>query len=283
MKLDSKVAILFVLVLASSLFYFLGGPKKSARSEDYELEQPVQNYEVLQKNKAILQTAASVKTNQTAPKTQAAEKEKTDQEYLDEQYVQLGYGVDAENPGYLFKWHTKKNGEKVKLYAPKGRGSIDPKQTTVRDALQTLASKKDLNPDEEISSLRRLDEKIQDNLMLFGTFRDEQNDLEIYLSTLTDEVGNSLNKDLTCFYWPKLQIAFKKKLDNGLEVRADETGYGILKLASTRFARVMWSYEKGRILHGEIWELLNGAYVKTNIFVANEIRPLDGDQVKYCE
>ncbi len=202
-------------------------------------------------------------------------------ETTEEKYLKQGYIQDPDNANQLMKKEIDKNGNERILYVNKHDDGFEPTRKTIKNAIEVLEMKRGLNPVEEISNLKPLDENLQENLMLMGNFRDAGNDLEIFFSPITDPNGTPLGEDMVCFISPKLKINIPKKPNQSI-LRADETGYAIVKFNDALYARFTWSYEKKRTLHGDILSLKNGAFHKTSSFVAEELSYSKGEVPKYC-
>ena len=219
-------------------------------------------------------SAASV--DQTADNTEKKES-------IEERLKKQGYIQDPNDENRLIKKIVGKNGKETIMYYDKNDKGFEPADKTIKNALETLEMKSELNPADEILTLRPFDLNLQENIMLSGHFRDEENDLEMSFSPMTDENGNPLGQDFVCFISPKLKINIPK--NNKSILRADETGYAVVKLNDAFYARFTWSFEfkKKRTLHGVILNFKNGAFVKTNTFAAQEVHRSRGEVLKYCE
>ncbi|MCC2678214.1 MAG: hypothetical protein K0R29_790 [Pseudobdellovibrio sp.] len=200
--------------------------------------------------------------------------------YQDKLFAQ-GYTEDPNEPYHFVKKTKKPDGKIVTHVMPKDPGDnvyFEPQERDQKIAEETLERKQELNPAEEIVSLKRLNDNDQNTMMMLGKFRDEANDLEIRFAPVSDLENNPLEKDMTCLVSPKLKLNFKKTL-NG-EVKSDDTGYALLKLNDETFARVAWSADsEGRKLHGHILVKKNGSFQMTKSFVAKEFH----NPLKYCQ
>lgn len=202
-------------------------------------------------------------------------------ETTEEHYKKLGFVDDPENKNRLMKKIIGKDGKEINEYVDKYDEGFEPTRKTIKNALEILETKNGLSPADEISNLRPFDLNLQENLMLCGYFRDEENDLEMFFSPVTDVDGNPLGRDSICFVSPKLKINIPK--NNKSILRADETGYAVVKLNDALYARFTWSFEKNRTLQGEILNYKNGVFVKTNAFAAKAVNISKGETLKYCE
>lgn len=228
---------------------------------------------------ALNQKNEAVSVDQTAGNSDNFEKK----ESVEERFKKQGYVQDPNNENQLMKKIIGKDGKEKTEYVDKYDEGFEPTRKTIKNALEILETKGELNPADEISILRPFDLNLQENIMLSGHFRDDENDLEMSFSPITDENGNSLGQDRVCFISPKLKINIPK--NNKSILRTDETGYAVVKLNDTLYARFTWSYEfkKKRTLHGVILIFKNGAFVKTNTFAAQEVHTSKGETLKYCE
>jgi hypothetical protein len=233
---------------------------------------------VNEKTPEIAQITSDQKNETIITDTENAAKKET----VEEKFKKQGFVQDPNNANQLMKKEVDKNGKERTLYVDKYDEGFDPTRKTIKNAIETLETKNGLNPADEMAALRPLDANLQENLMLMGNFRDDENDLEIFFSPISDENGTPLGKDRVCFISPKLKINIQKKEDKAI-VRADETGYAVVKLNDILYARFAWSFEKKRTLHGDILNFKDGAFVKTNSFLAKEINISKGEKLKYCE
>ncbi len=202
-------------------------------------------------------------------------------ETIEERFKKQGFVQDPNNANQLMKKEVGKDGKEKTMYVDKYDEGFDPTRKTIKNALETLEMKSGQNPADEMSTLRPFDVNLQENLMLMGNFRDDENDLEIIFSPISDENGTPLGEDMVCFISPKLKINIQKS-HNKAVLRADETGYAVVKLNDALYARFTWSFEKKRTLHGDILNFKNGTFVKTNAFVAKEVSVSKGETQKYC-
>ena len=203
------------------------------------------------------------------------------QETTEEKLTKLGFVPDPNNTNQLMKKEVSINGKETTMYADK-YDAFEPTNKTIKNTLETLEMKSRLNPEDEISNLRPFNMNMQENLMLMGSFRDDDNDLEMFFSPILDENNNSTGQDRICFISPKLKINIQKR-HNKAVLRTDDTGYAVVKLDDVSYARFAWSFEKTRILHGDILNFKNGTFVKTYSFAAKELHVLEGETQKYCK
>lgn len=198
-----------------------------------------------------------------------------------EKYKKMGFVEDPENPKRLVK-HYEENGKKKFMYVEIEDQGFTPTSKTIKNAEEILSSKTSLSPEEELANLRRMDMQLEEDSMLSGNFRDDTNDLEISMSPSSDPDGNLQEEDFICFYSPKLGIKINNFEKSG-RLGSDGTGYAVLKINSTQFARITWSYEKkhSRTLHGHIISAEPNSKVIT--FAAKEVHTSNGEQSKYCK
>jgi hypothetical protein len=65
-------------------------------------------------------------------------------------------------------------------------------------------------------------------------------------------------------------------------IRADATGYAIVKFSDGVYARLMWSFVKSRIIHGQIIRMDGDLPRVLAEFDAFELSAYRGVEMKYC-
>lgn len=211
----------------------------------------------------------------------ASNEELTKKNQTIEKYKNMGFVEDPENPKRLIK-HYEENGKKKFMYVDIEEMGLTPTSKTIKNAEEVPSSKLSLNPEEELSNLKRMDMNLQEDSMLSGNFRDDQIDLEISISPSTDSDGNLQEEDFICFYSPKLNFKINTFEKSG-RLRSDGAGYAVLKINTKQYARITWSYEENhsRTLHGHIISMEPNSKIIT--FTAKEVHTSNGEQVKYCK
>jgi len=190
-----------------------------------------------------------------------------------------GYIENPGDPYTMIKKVKKADGKEVTYIMPKDPGDNDyfePSERTSKTANEIIESKRDHDPQQEVSELRVLDDNEQNNSLLLGTFRDSANDVEIKLGKVYNLDNSSTDKVILCFVAPKLNYNFPKYMN--ATARVDGTGYGVIQINEKLFIRIAWSMESKRALHGQIVELRNGQPSATHNFAATENR----QDLKHC-
>lgn len=190
-----------------------------------------------------------------------------------------GYIENPDDPYTMIKRVKTTDGKETTYVVPKDpdeNESFEPTERTVKTAEETLESRRNENPESEIEEMHPLDESDRQSMMLTGMFRDDANDIELRFSKLYDISGRPQGKDKICFVAPKLGYNMENNITG--KVRTDGTGYGLLQLNSQLYIRVAWSFEKKRILHGELLKAENGETQIIKKFSAQE----NSKGMKYC-
>lgn len=271
--------ILAAVVIATAVFVFKKPASEKlseAEAASTDVSDQAQFAEPESGVRAAEQTESPLSSGDDA---QAGEPNK---ETREERLIKEGYVQDPNNPNQMIKEYTDKDGKKHTLSVDKNDEGFEPDARTVKNAQEVLESKRNTDPFEEVRTLKRIDENNINSAMLNGSFRDEDNDIECRLSSITDEKGNQSENDMACFIAPKLGLNFPKSYDK-YTIHTDETGYGIIKLSPTKFVRMTWSYENKRLLHGEIISVENGQNKIIKSFAAAQVSITKGEQLKHCK
>lgn len=276
-----KTKTIFAITLIVLIGWLATSKSGSDKNKEIAETEVIKNETQMDVNKKIPE-AELISLNQKNEMEFADANSSEKKETIEERYKKQGFIQDPNNANQLMKKVVGKDGKESTMYVDKYDEGFEPTRKTIKNALEILEMKSGLNPADEMSTLRPFDMNLQENLMLMGNFRDEENDLEIFFSPISDENGTPLGEDMVCFISPKLKINIPKR-HNKAVLRADETGYAVVKLNDTLYARFTWSYEKKRTLHGDILNFKNGAFVKTNSFVAKGLNVEKGETQKYCK
>ena len=223
-------------------------------------------------------TLSDVKTQQEPSITKTKEAKRI------EGLIREGFVEDPNKALVFYKKMKDKNGKEilqlVDLNSP--LDSFEPVERTVKEAKETLESKKDTFIADEFENLLRLDSRNENSTMLTGKFRDDKLDLEVRFAPLETMDGEPIDRDKVCFIFKKLDINVEHKA-YPISIKADGTGYGVLRLPTGHYIRLVWSYEKVRALHGQIFKEINGQFEMLSEFTAEEIRHSRGEKLKYCD
>lgn len=272
------IGFIVAAVVLTGGFFFL---KKSKNSEIDELTESQPGIVTMKLGES--KGGSNTEISPPAPQGDSEKSEDKKNKY-EEKLRSEGYVDNPKDPYTLMKKVKKPDGREVTYLMPKDEGEanyVEPQERDKKTAEEILESKKDLNPAEEISSLKRLDDNDEKTMMLLGKFRDEAKDLEIFFGPVTDEKGNPLLEDVTCLVSPKYNLNFKRGYKG--QVRTDDTGYAILKLSEQVYARVAWSFnDRGRLLHGQVYSVELGQSKLITNFEAkgSGSKKLD---LKYCD
>lgn len=253
--------------------FFLFNQNKSHKVETGSLVEDAVRHDLPEAVTSVSETASDLKPKQTEVK-------KTSQDSHVERLKKAGYVDNPNDPYSMIKTTKTADGKERTYVMPKEPGpndSFEPLDRTVKTAEETLNSKINENPTEEVLSLRSFDETDQNSMMLLGKFRDNVTDIELQISKVYDEQDRPTNNDVVCFVAPKLGLNFKKNMNASLKV--DGTGYGVLQLSGDLFIRMAWSFEKKRILHGIVMKNYEGQARTLQFFSATE----NSQGMKYCD
>jgi len=213
--------------------------------------------------------------------TSAPPLEKSSEEIIikhEEKLRKEGYVENPEDPYTMIKKVKKADGKEVIYIMPKdpgGKDYFEPADRTERSAEEVLESKKDVNPADEAASMRRLEEDQNDQLLL-GYFRDNSKDIEFKVSSVYEMDDTRAKNDFICFVAPKLGYNMPKFVNT--QILSDGTGYGLIKMNDQLYIRITWSFDKERILHGQILSLKNGHLMPAETFRAVQNK----ESLKYC-
>ena len=191
----------------------------------------------------------------------------------------MGFAPDSEIPGQMKKTVTV-NG-KVSVYSIASGSSFSPKDKSVAAAVELLDRRNSENPEEELLNLKPLDFKNDDEAMLSGKFRDDANDLEFRLSEVEPDSNVPASQDFICLMAPKLKLKMRSLSPKHL-IRSDSTGYGVVRFEGGIYARLMWSFEDKRIIHGQIIKIDGNLPRVLLQFNAVEKSALRGEELEYC-
>ncbi|MGZ3726234.1 MAG: hypothetical protein ACXWQQ_10545 [Pseudobdellovibrio sp.] len=207
----------------------------------------------------------------------------TNDEIFEKKMRAEGYIDDPNDPEKLFKKIGDKNGKEKIIFVYKHPGAFEPTERTKKGAEETLSRKSDLDPSVEVTKLNRVDVNSQDDSLISGYFRDDANDVELYLSPAVNDETNSMAAfDVGCFMAPKWGFNFEKSFNKYI-IKSDGTGYAVIQLNESTYLRVTWSLESHRVIHGQVVSSKNSNFKIEKTFQAAEIHRSQGDSLKYCD
>ncbi len=147
--------LIFLAILLAGGFYFFKKPAKSNTEENISTEE-----EKTQQSTEAATSAAVVSTDvtQAAPSTTTLPTA-NQEESLNEKYKKQGYIQDPNNQNQLMKTTVNKDGTTHIYFVDKADKGFEPDPRTIKNALEVLQSKRNINPFEEVRTLVRIDEK----------------------------------------------------------------------------------------------------------------------------
>ncbi len=194
--------------------------------------------------------------------------------------IEKDFIEDPDNPDQLIKKTHDANGKSITFYVQKN-SSIEPNNASEKTALETLESKRDIDPQFEYESLKKFDDTNQNDGLLSGSFRNNELDLEFkILMTYSGSQYTNFSGINFCFSSPNLNIDIP--LGTEADLRTDGTGYGIIKLSNNSFLRLAWSMEAKRKIHGQIIRTQQNISELVLSFEALQYNSLEGKYLKRC-
>ncbi len=169
------------------------------------------------------------------------------------------------------------DGVKHKMYKEK-ESTFDFNQSdkTVVFALELLKRKKGEDFTEEFERFKPVPSDFNGNYsMVQGNFRDLKTETELRLAFVVES-----DTQVPCFYSKDAGLFNGEK---GMSIRTDEEGYGIFKIGPEYYARIMWSFEGERILHGYLYKKTGLSWSLLKIFNAKEVHMTKGEFLDKCK
>ena len=179
---------------------------------------------------------------------------------------------------YIYKPIVDKNGKKHVLYLYRDKSDYFEPNTSDKsrkDAIDLLDRKRSEDFVEEFESLKPISGKSTGNdQMVSGHFSDAGNQVEFALGF--DEEND---KQAICFYSKETGLVNGQP---GMAIRADSEGYSIFKISDNAYVRFMWSFDKERILYGDLFQKQQNSWVLVKRFGAVEAHMTKGEFLNKC-
>ncbi len=190
---------------------------------------------------------------------------------LPEHLRKQGYEIDPANPEQAIR-KVIKNGREIITTVE--LSSFEPRFTTSTDALMLLESKKENDPETELGGMHQVDWN-SDSVMLLGKFRDKEQDIELALSLRDDD-----NLEKVCLSFPGKTLTGTA---GTFTLRADASGYGIVRFNGNEYLRLIWATDRKRIIHAQFLQRTANEIKVVKSFSATEINRANSEKLERCK